>query len=376
MLQNKIYLNFIIEIIKTFLLILFGFSLIALTVRAVSFLDLIVDSGYPISTYFYYSSLNIFGLAPKFIPLSFLISLIIFIIKHDQEGEFIILWTSGVKKINFVNLFFSISIFITIIYLIFSTILTPLALYKSRTLLSDDKFNSFLPTVKKQTFSDNFKGFTFIVEEKVGNEVKNIFLNDKGNNLKNLSTNTEEAKDITIIAQSGIVDKKKFFLINGQIISSKENDKNDVIKFEELAIDLRNLSSSTIKQPKIQETSTLKLLDCFNKNSSQNLKFCNEDFKKEIYPILNRRIILPLYIPIISLICSLLLVKSNKKYFSKISVFIYCFLILLFTELAVRYTGINLLTRVSFILLPITLIIIFYSFLIFQFSKEFKRNLK
>ena len=376
MLQNKIYLNFIIEIIKTFLLILFGFSLIALTVRAVSFLDLIVDSGYPISTYFYYSSLNIFGLAPKFIPLSFLISLIIFIIKHDQEGEFIILWTSGVKKINFVNLFFSISIFITIIYLIFSTILTPLALYKSRSLLSNDKFNSFLPTVKKQTFSDNFKGFTFIVEEKVGNEVKNIFLNDKGNNLKNLSTNTEEAKDITIIAQSGIVDKKKFFLINGQIISSKENDKNDIIKFEELAIDLRNLSSSTIKQPKIQETSTLKLLYCFNKNSSQNLKFCNEDFKKEIYPILNRRIILPLYIPIISLICSLLLVKSNKKYFSKISVFIYCFLILLFTELAVRYTGINLLTRLSFILLPITLIIIFYSFLIFQFSKEFKRNLK
>ena len=376
MLQNKIYLNFIIEIIKTFLLILFGFSLIALTVRAVSFLDLIVDSGYPISTYFYYSSLNIFGLAPKFIPLSFLISLIIFIIKHDQEGEFIILWTSVVKKINFVNLFFSISIFITIIYLIFSTILTPLALYKSRSLLSNDKFNSFLPTVKKQTFSDNFKGFTFIVEEKVGNEVKNIFLNDKGNNLKNLSTNTEEAKDITIIAQSGIVDKKKFFLINGQIISSKENDKNDVVKFEELAIDLRNLSSSTIKQPKIQETSTLKLLYCFNKNSSQNLKFCNEDFKKEIYPILNRRIILPLYIPIISLICSLLLVKSNKKYFSKISVFIYCFLILLFTELAVRYTGINLLTRVSFILLPITLIIIFYSFLIFQFSKEFKGNLK
>ena len=77
MLQNKIYTNFIIEIIKTFLLILFGFSLVALTVRAVSFLDLIVESGYPLSTYFYFSSLNIFGLMPKFIPLSFLIALII-----------------------------------------------------------------------------------------------------------------------------------------------------------------------------------------------------------------------------------------------------------------------------------------------------------
>ena len=264
MLQNKIYLNFILEIIKTFFLILFGFSLIALTVRAVSFLDLIVDSGYPVTTYFFYSSLNIFGLAPKFIPLSFLISLIIFIIKHDREGEFIILWTSGVKN-KFCKYFFLISILITIIYLIFSSFLTPLALNKSRSLLSNDKFNSFLPTVKKQSFSDNFKGFTFIVEQKSGNEVKNIFLNDKGDNLKNLTPNTKEANEVTIVAQSGIIDKKKIFLINGQIISSQENGKNDFIKFKDLSIDLTSLSSSTIKQPKIQETSTLQLLKCFKK---------------------------------------------------------------------------------------------------------------
>ena len=172
---------------------------------------MIVDSGYPISTYFIYSSLNIFGLAPKFIPLSFLISLIVFIIKHDQEGEFIILWTSGVKKINFVNLFFSISIFITIIYLIFSSFLTPLALNKSRSLLSNDKYNSFLPTVKKQSFSDSFKGFTFFVEKKIDNEVKNIFLYDKGGNLRNLSTSTKQASDITVIAENGMIDKKILF---------------------------------------------------------------------------------------------------------------------------------------------------------------------
>ena len=46
MLQNKIYQNFIIEIIKTLLIILFGLSLIAFTVRAVNFLDLIVENGY------------------------------------------------------------------------------------------------------------------------------------------------------------------------------------------------------------------------------------------------------------------------------------------------------------------------------------------
>ena len=47
---------------------------------------------------------------PKFIPLSFLIALTIFILKHLQDSEFIILWTSGVKKIHLVNLFFSTSI--------------------------------------------------------------------------------------------------------------------------------------------------------------------------------------------------------------------------------------------------------------------------
>ena len=52
MLQNKIYQNYIVEIFKTFLVILFGLSIIALTVRAVNFLDLIVENGYPIATYF------------------------------------------------------------------------------------------------------------------------------------------------------------------------------------------------------------------------------------------------------------------------------------------------------------------------------------
>ena len=102
MLQNKIYQNFLKEIFKTFFVILFGLSIIALAVRAVSFLDLIVNNGYPVTTYFQYSLLNLFGIAPKFIPLSFLLALTSFILKHQQDSEFIILWTSGVKKISIV----------------------------------------------------------------------------------------------------------------------------------------------------------------------------------------------------------------------------------------------------------------------------------
>ena len=209
MLQNKIYQNFIKEIFKTFIVILLGLSLIAWTVRAVNFLDLIVESGYSTSTYFQYSFLNLFGVLTKFIPLAFLLSLMIFILKQIQEKEFLILWTSGVKKIKIVNLFFFISIFILLIYLIFSALITPFALNKSRSIISQNNFNSFLPTVRVQQFSDSFEGFTFIVEKRINNNIENVFIHDRSNTLKNLTPNQNSNSSTTIVAQSGIIEEKK-----------------------------------------------------------------------------------------------------------------------------------------------------------------------
>ena len=166
MLQNKIFHNYFFEIIKTFSIILFGLSMIALTVRSVSFLDLIVDNGYPLITYFSYSFLNLFGVVIKLIPLTFLITLTIFTVKHSGESEFIILWTSGVKKNQLLNLFFSAAIFVLIFHITLSSILTPFALNKSRQLLGNENFNSFLPTIRNQEFSDSFKNLTFFVEKK------------------------------------------------------------------------------------------------------------------------------------------------------------------------------------------------------------------
>ena len=142
------------------------------------------------------------------------------------------------------------------------------------------------------------------------------------------------------------------FLFNGQIISTKkDNSENEIIKFEQLNIDLGDLRTTTIKKPKIQEISTLNLLKCFLSNAKR-YEMCNEDFKKEILPVLNRRIVMPFYIPVLSLICSLLLIKSKKRYFNKISVFSYSFILLLFTEMAVRYTGLNNFLMFLYIIIP------------------------
>ena len=369
MLQNKIYQNFLIEILKNFFLFLFIFSLIALTVRAVNFLDLIVDSGYPVSTYFAYSLLNLFGLIPKFIPISFLVSLMMFVLKHN-DGEFVILWTSGVDKIKIINIMLLSSIFVLIFYITFSSLLSPSALNKSRQLLGNDKFNSFLPTVKSKQFGDTFIGLTFIVDKKKDSEIENVFLHDTGNNFKNLSSDSRNTSSTTVIAKKGIVDKKKLSLIDGQIISSKKNNEdNELISFELLNIDLTNFVTSTIKKPKIQETSTIKIVKCLLSKNINN-DFCNNNSKKEITPNLIRRLVLPLYIPTIVLICSFLILKRKKIYLNKFFIFVYCLSILVFTELFLRYTGLFPMIKLVYIFFPFVIFCFLYLILFYILTKK------
>ena len=374
MLQNKIYQNFIKEIIKTFIVILFGLSVIAWTVRAVNFLDLIVENGYSVSTYFQYSFLNLFGVLTKFIPLAFLISLLIFIIKQLQENEFLILWVSGVKKLKIVNLFFITSLLILFFYLTLSVFFTPYALNKSRSLLSKDGFNSFLPTIRVQAFSDSFQGFTFFVEKKFNNEIKNVFINDKSNILKNLTTNQANNTSTTIVAKEGLVKEKKMILFNGSILTTNEDTlENNIIKFQQLNVDLKSLETDTIKSPKLQETNTRDLIKCLLDDNENISIDCKESSKKEITTTLNRRIGLPLYIPLISLICSFLLIQNKKQkkgFINQYTIFSLSFLILLYAEIIIRYTGISKIISILFLITPIVLITFTYFLLIFKISRE------
>ena len=114
----------------------------------------------------------------------------------------------------------------------------------------------------------------------MGNEIENIFLNDKGNNnLNSLSPNITEPVNTTIISKNGIVKDQRMFLFNGQIISTNKNYDTKVIKFEQLNVDLSKFNTTTIKQPKIQETSTIQLLSCFISLKKEK-KICSNDFKK------------------------------------------------------------------------------------------------
>ena len=371
MFQNKIYQNYFKEIFKNFLVILFSFSVIAWVVKAVNYLDLIVENGYSIVTYLSYSLLSLTGVITKFIPLSFLVVIVYFISKQIEEKELTILWSAGVKKIALVNLFFFCSVIALIFYLIFSTLITPYSLNKSRNLLSNKSTVSIIPIIKKNQFSDNYKGLTIIVDDKVKNEIKNIFIFDESENFKSLNSNKEKKSSINIISQGGIIEDNQMILINGQVISStRDNAENKVVKFNQMKIDLSDLENTVIKKAKIQETSTLKLLNCFTNSMEQN-KFCSSENKIELIPNLNRRITLPFYIPIISLVCCFLLVQSTKKkIINKSVIFILSFFILLFAELIIRYTGLNKNFNNLFLIIPVIVIPVLYIILNIRFKRE------
>ena len=148
---------------------------------------------------------------------------------------------------------------------------------------------------------------------------------------------------------------------------------DEILNHKGLLPKLNNLKNTTIKKPKIQETSTLKLLSCLKINIFK-IEECKMNFKEEIIPILNRRVVMPLFIPVITLLTSLLLIKRKSFFFNKISVFTYSFLILLYSEIILRYTGLNNFVNIIFLISPIIFAITFYFYLKLKFSKEYIIN--
>ena len=70
-----------------------------------------------------------------------------------------------------------------------------------------------------------------------------------------------------------------------------------------------------------------------------------------------------------------LLIKNKKNiFYSKVSIFGYAFLILLYAELTIPYTGLNKIFANIFIISPLILSVIIYTFIQLKLSRESKFN--
>ena len=124
----------------------------------------------------------------------------------------------------------------------------------------------------------------------------------------------------------------------------------------------------------MQETSTIKIIRCL-KNKDVNIQNCKQN-KKALMNIrieTNKRFGMPVFIPLMSLVCSFLLSSRKDKKIYNYNKYIYFFIgftILALSEILVRYSGISWTYTVIYYLLPVGMIPLFYFTLIRKFKYE------
>ena len=370
--KNTIHKYFFNEFLRYFFITLFALAVIIWTIQSVNFLDLVTEDGHAFKTYFFYSLLTLSKVFTKLIPLSFLIATVLTILKLEKDNELITIWTSGLNKINIVNLFIRISIIVMLGQLILTSVINPKLLNLSRSILKNAELEFIPSLLKAKQFNDTVKGLTIFVEDKDKNDIyRNIFIKDSGKILSNISSTTS-----TIFAKSGRISEDEKFLIlyEGNIQKLNNNGDVSIVNFRKTILNLSGISTKSISLPKMQETSTIQILECAMKKKS-NIHNCNSD-KKSLMDIkieINKRFGMPIFIPLISLICSFLLASRRDKKFYSYNKYIYFFigfLILAISEAVVRYSGISWYHSITYYLTPIIMFPIFYFSLIRKFKYE------
>ena len=375
--KKTIYKYFFKEFIIYFTVTLFALAAIVWTIQAVNYLDLITDDGHAFAVYFAYSFLSLSKVLTKLIPFCFLLALILTITKLEKDNELIVLWTSGLNKIHIVNLILRISVIIMVFQLLLTTIFNPTLLNFSRTLLQDSQLQFIPSLLKKKQFNDAVGGLTIFVGDKKQNKIyTNIFIRDDGSILSNIARKNSSDTSSTIIAKTGRIseDENKFILYNGNIQKLNDSGEISIIKFDKTVLNLSGITAQSISEPKMQETSTIQILNCLQKKTSV-VHNCNHSKKSLIENKIeiNKRFGMPIYIPFISLICCFLLAsRRDKKMFNynKYIFFFIGFIILILAEMIVRYSGTSWNHTLFYYLLPAGLAPLFYLILIRVFKYE------
>ena len=169
-------------------------------------------------------------------------------------------------------------------------------------------------------------------------------------------------------------DEKNLILYNGNIQKLNVDGDVSVVKFEKTILNLEGISTKSISEPKIQETSTLSILNCItNRDTSSHNCQQNKKSLMDIKIEFNKRFGMPLYIPLIALVCSFLLASRRDQKIYTYNTYIYgaiSFILLALAEIIVRYSGISWTHTGVYYLLPLISLPLFYFFLIRKFKYE------
>ena len=142
-------------------------------------------------------------------------------------------------------------------------------------------------------------------------------------------------------------------------------------------LNLSGISTKTISEPKIQETPTIQIIQCMRKINAFSHN-CTRDRKNDMDTKIeiNRRIGIPLFIPIIGMLSCFLLStrrESKSSAYNKYIYFLLGFSFLVIAEITVRYSGFSIRHTFFYYLFPAIMFPLIYFNLIRKFKYE---NLK
>ncbi len=376
--MNKlIFRKFSLDIANFFLISSFSITFIIWIIQAVNFLDLVSDDGHSLNIYFYYVSLNLPKIFSKTIIFVLFISIFYMINKYNNSNELLVFWSNGIKKIYFINFILKLSILFIILQLTLNLFIVPKSQNLARLFIKESNID-FLPRlISEKKFINVVKNLTIFVEEyKKDGDLKKIYINEKIN--KN--------KSKIIVAEKGKIIKRndQFFLrlFNGGITNINQN-KTFTLNFSETDYDLSNFSTKTVTHPKMQEINSKFIINCFksyllnkHKNkenliSNSNIEKCENRKIKSISEEMYKRLILPFYTLILSLIAASLIIEPKSKFlskFHKLNIFLIGISIIILSQISLKFV-LNSISLIYLTLLSPLILVLVYYFLLLIITK-------
>ncbi len=359
-LSNEIFIFFLVSSL--------ALTLIVWVIQAVNFMDIVTEDGHSFRVYFNYTVFSLPKLFSQLLPFVFFLSVFYTINNYEEKNQLLVYWTHGVTKKEFINKVIKFSLIFLAIQLLLKVIIVPHTNNESRSFIRASTMDFFPNLIKPKKFIDTVENLTIFVDSK----------NKEGNYQNIILKDTSTANNIqTIIARTGEIvsrDGRKILLLNnGQIIQTNSKKEITTFNFKQTQFDLSKYSTKTTKTPKIQELETAKLLRCalylFNNFESElrikNLT-CEKSFLVNIIQELFKRIYLPFYIILITLTSSLLVLRSKNTpnhSFYKTMIFLTGVALLVVSEILLKFTGMNYLNNLLFLLFPIFSYIVIYQYI-------------
>ncbi len=373
--KKIIFKKFLYDCSIFFLISLLATSIIIWVFQAVNYLDIIIEDGRDYIVYFNYTLLNFPKIISKILPFAFFFSFSYVIAKYELNNELIIFWNFGVNKITLVNLFLIFSILLLFFQIILTAFIVPNSQTMARSIVRTAEYNFVDHFIKVKKFNAAVNDLTIYTESKDKSGVyNNIYI----------KKNTSDDNFQIIYAKKGIIkneNNSKLELFDGEN-TTVVNGKITSFSFSKSEFNLSTFKTNIILVKKTQEHKTIELIECINgltlKNKKiidikQRVRNCEIKNLDNIISEVFKRLIVPLYLPSLMLIALLLIVHSKEKInYSKhrIKIFIIGLLVIIFSELTLRFVNNSLNNNLIIIFIPILLCFFLYNYFLLKFKAK------